>query len=313
MYRLKFSPMPGSDYHGRVKQTPKAWTHSGYKTPFNILVIMLSGSCTFTFPELGRQMRVHEGEAAIIPTGVFYRGSCDAECEYYFFHFYNPLIEMRADDVRAALAEAERQSADADPRHHLRHAPALLDHVYLREITDVSHIMHQLASLLAECDAENQKHDVNRMLRRDLIFCRILTAVSECSVDELYDAPEYPASFNRILAYVRENYTEKLTLEGLSTRFGMSKQHIIRMFRRCLGTTATGYINDLKLSHAPELLCHSTLNVSGITAYLGFTSAGYFTRLFRKKYSVSPTAYAAIAGAEIKRDKDARSGQSNES
>ena len=135
----------------------------------------------------------------------------------------------------------------------------------------------------------------------------------ECSVDELYDAPEYPASFNRILAYVRENYTEKLTLEGLSTRFGMSKQHIIRMFRRCLGTTATGYINDLKLSHAPELLCHSTLNVSEIAAYLGFTSAGYFTRLFRKKYSVSPTAYAAIAGAEIKRDKDARSGQSNES
>ena len=151
--------------------------------------------------------------------------------------------------------------------------------------------MKPLLTLLSKCDIELAKSDVNHMLRFNIYLYQILAQISEEALRGFTLQPVYPASLDRILAYIYEHYTEPITLESLSTRFGLSKQYIIRLFRKNLGVTATRFINDLKLSHAPELLVSSTLNVNEVASHLGFSSASYFSRLFRAKYSVSPTNF----------------------
>ena len=303
MFQLDFTNIPSSNYLGRVKQVPNEWTHPGYVTPFNILVIMLDGECRFTFPEQNRVLYAKKNHAVIIPQGVYYMGSCEQECEYYFFHFYNQLTEMTENEVKKRLREAEIQFAANTPKHHLRRAHTIFDQLYFSENTDISYNIHHIAVLLAECEMEIRKQDINRMLRKDLIFCQILTLISEISMEEFVNTPEYPGTLTRILGYINENYTAPITLSELSKQFGLSKQHISRLFRQWLNTTVTKYINDLKLTHAPELLCHTTLNISEISNYLGFSSSCYFTKLFHQKYYISPTAYIAAYRIESNKDK----------
>lgn len=290
MYRIDLMQTPYTTDSGRVKQSPGSWTHRGWNAPANILVIMLAGSCEFTFPEEGRVIAPSAGQAVLIPRGVFYRGSCRQACEYYFFHFYSPVEALEEETARSSYAAAFARAQEADPHRYFRHIPTVFDQMYMYEVTDVSAVMGKLVALLAECDAEVHKDDMNRMIRLAMVLGRIVTTVCEAAMGRM-ERRAYPPSLERILTYLYENYTEPITLQSLSQRFGLSKQYIIRLFRRHLGTTVTRFINDLKLSHAPELLCQSALNISQIADHLGFSSAHYFSRLFREKYSVSPSRF----------------------
>ena len=291
MYRLKLDNLPTSDYFGRVKQYPGRWTHGGIcQNAVDILVVMLDGECEFAFSETGEVRRLKAGEATLIRRGSYYRGSCREECEYYFFHIPALSEPVGDDEVRASL-DAARQERESAPVNCYIREPTCYGCLFIDVITDIRPVMKSVVSLLSKCDVEMAKSDVNRKLRCDMNLLSILGLISEQALHGFTNQTAYPAALDRILGYVYEHYTEPLTLESLSERFGLSKQYIIRLFRTHLGTTVTHFINDLKLSHAPELLTSSTLNISEITAYLGFSSPSYFSRLFRAKYGVSPTRF----------------------
>lgn len=294
MYQIDLTKMPYTTDSGKVKQSPNKWTHQGWNAPANILVIMLSGECTFLLPEEDRQVCVQTGQSMLIQQNVFYQGICLTECEYYFFHFYNPVTFVTQSEVYRQWKEAYQYTATHDPNLYFRHIPTLFDQVYLYEVTDLSSVQNEIYSLLAECDHEVQETDPNRMIRLSTLLARILTLISETAMQAFpvsTNIPEFPTSLRRILEYIDKNYTQKITLASLSDTFLLSKQHISRLFRVYLGTTAIHYINEQKLSHAPELLCQTVLNVNEIAQYLGFSSTHYFSRLFKQKYSVCPSAF----------------------
>ena len=290
MLKLKMRPMPTSDWSGRVKQIPGRWTHSGARQNCDILVVMLSGECDFDFTEIEKVVHLRKNEATIIRTGNFYKGSCDNDCEYYFFHIPTFAKQVTKAEMTESIARAN-QIMETNERNYYIHAQTVYDCLFMSEIVDVTAIIKQLNNLFAKCDIELSKRDVNRKLRFDICLCEILALISEESMRQITKSPSYPAALGRILTYINENYTEPITLESLSEHFGLSKQYLIRLFHAHLGTTVTRYVNDLKLSHAPELLSGTTLNVSEVAEHLGFSSAGYFARLFRAKYSVSPTKF----------------------
>ena len=291
MLKINMQPMPTSNWSGRVKQVPGRWTHKGVKQlDIDILVIMLSGECDFDFTELSKKVHLKKNECTIIRAGDYYKGSCEEGCEFYFFHIPTCTETVSEAEVRRSIEEAQKLMKD-DDEHFYIHAQTIYNCLFMSEIVNISEIMKKLTQLLAECDIELSKRDVNRKLRFDLCLSQILAMISEESMRRFMSAPAYPAALDRILTYINENYTEPMTLEGLSEHFGLSKQYMIRLFRTHLGTTVTRYINDMKLLHAPELLTGTTLNVSEIAAHLGFSSPGYFARLFREKYSTSPTKF----------------------
>ena len=290
MYRIKMNPIPTSSYSGRVKQVAGRWTHSGIKQTCDILVIMLFGECDFEMVDSGTNIHLRKNECTIIKAGNFYKGSCQDTCEYYFFHIPRCVENVSDGEVRQSILTAQAEMKDSN-EHFYIHANTVYNCVFLSEIVDVSEIIKKLTPILAECDIELAKRDVNRKLRFDFYLCQIIMLISEESMRRFMNRPTYPVALDRILTYINENYTEPMTLEWLSEYFGLSKQYLIRLFRTHLGTTVTKYINEMKLLHAPELLAGTTLNVSEVAEHLGFSSAGYFARLFKEKYSVSPTKF----------------------
>lgn len=57
------------------------------------------------------------------------------------------------------------------------------------------------------------------------------------------------------------------------------------------GSSAKQFLLDFKIAEGKRLLINSLLNISDIAYRLGFEDASYFARIFKKKTSLSPSAF----------------------
>lgn len=99
------------------------------------------------------------------------------------------------------------------------------------------------------------------------------------------------ASAHNISAYLEKNYTSNLSLDAIAEELFMSKYYICRIFKEYTGFTITEYINTLRIKKATQLLEKSCDSISDIATELGFESASYFERTFKKIMNVTPLKY----------------------
>lgn len=89
-------------------------------------------------------------------------------------------------------------------------------------------------------------------------------------------------SASNISAYLEANYTKELALDTISDELFMSKYYMCRIFKEYTGFTITEYVNTLRIKKATQILESSNLSISDVAAELGFESASYFERIFKK-------------------------------
>ena len=84
-------------------------------------------------------------------------------------------------------------------------------------------------------------------------------------------------------------------LFDLALQVGLNDYCLKRGFREVFGTTAFGYLHDLRLEQARQLLLERCLNVTEIALKVGFANRTSLSRAFRRKYGVSPKQYQKIS------------------
>ncbi len=82
-----------------------------------------------------------------------------------------------------------------------------------------------------------------------------------------------------------------LKLEELAKLCNLSLSSFKREFKKEFNDSPTNYINNRRLDKAKELLNITDLPISEIAYEIGFQDSLYFTRLFKNKIGVPPTAY----------------------
>lgn len=91
--------------------------------------------------------------------------------------------------------------------------------------------------------------------------------------------------------YIKENYQEKITLEGLCEQFYCSKATLTSSFKQTYGQTINEYINQIRLEQAEKLLIVSDMKIGEIAGQCGFADQNYFSKVFLKKYGLTPKEY----------------------
>lgn len=99
---------------------------------------------------------------------------------------------------------------------------------------------------------------------------------------------------NNIQKYVNEHMNEDLSLVRLGELFHFNPSYLSRLFKEVTGTNLSGYISDVRLEKAKELLRENKYRVHEIASRLGYISAPYFTRIFKKAVNMSPQEYRSI-------------------
>ncbi|MDN3663864.1 helix-turn-helix transcriptional regulator [Algibacter miyuki] len=95
----------------------------------------------------------------------------------------------------------------------------------------------------------------------------------------------------KIEAYLAKNFAKPLTLEFLSKKFGTNEFTLKKSFKAAFGNTVFGYIFDLKMNKAKELLIENKHTISDISEIVGYKNAQHFSTAFKKKYGVTPSKF----------------------
>lgn len=94
-----------------------------------------------------------------------------------------------------------------------------------------------------------------------------------------------------VLAYIREHYAEKLTLDEIAQHLHISTNECCRFFKKNMNCTLFEYITEFRLSRSMELLEQTNLPVAQIADETGFGSSSYFIEKFRKNVGMTPAAF----------------------
>lgn len=98
-------------------------------------------------------------------------------------------------------------------------------------------------------------------------------------------------SLENIKEYLEEHYKEKISLDHLADQFYINKYYLSRIFKEQFGTTILSYLDQVRITHAKQLLRFSDLTVEQVGREVGIDESAYFNRVFRKVEGISPGKY----------------------
>lgn len=91
--------------------------------------------------------------------------------------------------------------------------------------------------------------------------------------------------------YINERISQRLSLNEVAAVFGISPNYLSQLFRKYNDLGFSEYINTCKINESKRLLDEGSLKVYEVADMLGFESAFYFSKVFKKVEGVSPTEY----------------------
>lgn len=96
---------------------------------------------------------------------------------------------------------------------------------------------------------------------------------------------------DEILAYIQENYAQKITLSDLAQRFNFSYSYLSSYFTSRYNENFNEYLNRVRIQQAKRLLCDRDIPISEVGSRTGYVDNSYFARVFKKMLHMSPSKY----------------------
>lgn len=109
-------------------------------------------------------------------------------------------------------------------------------------------------------------------------------------------APDYSGSYsalriNKIIAFIRQNYDKKLTLDTISREFGLHPQYFSSFFLKHFHVKFTDFLNQYRINQSLHDLIYTDQTILAIALDHGFSSHKSYSNSFQKYYHTSPSAY----------------------
>jgi AraC-like DNA-binding protein len=96
----------------------------------------------------------------------------------------------------------------------------------------------------------------------------------------------------RAREYLEGCYASNVSLEDLSVVSGLSRFHLIRVFKEAVGLPPHAYLTGVRLRRAKELLA-AGVPVGEVAMRVGFADQSHLTRRFKGAFGITPGRFAA--------------------
>ncbi|MDL2302593.1 AraC family transcriptional regulator [Lachnospiraceae bacterium OttesenSCG-928-D06] len=94
-----------------------------------------------------------------------------------------------------------------------------------------------------------------------------------------------------ILAFIQENYREKITLEEIASSVHICKSECCRFFKRHMKMTLFDYLLSYRVQKSLVFLENPNISITEIAANCGFSDACYYAKVFKKYVGCSPKKF----------------------
>ena len=143
-------------------------------------------------------------------------------------------------------------------------------------------IHDRLAGMTEENDAD---------VRTDVLWLlfRILT---EASKDTFFPQAHPKNTLDeKVRAWLDANIYTEFSLDDVAAAFGVSKMHVIRVFRKRFGITPMQYVIERRIGAAKSLLTGTVMPIKEIAALLRYSGTQHFSTSFKSAVGCTPGQY----------------------
>lgn len=123
-------------------------------------------------------------------------------------------------------------------------------------------------------------------------LCRYYSEVNE--LFRKYNVIDVNKTIYTIGKSVIRQVDNKVTLESVAGDVYLNKTYVSHVFREMTGISFSDFVTEVKVDRAKTLLHYPDMSVSTAADMLCFSSAGYFSAIFKKHTGVTPTEYRQL-------------------
>ncbi|RYY37612.1 MAG: AraC family transcriptional regulator [Sphingobacteriaceae bacterium] len=161
-------------------------------------------------------------------------------------------------------------------------------------VIDNSPISYKIKSILGEI-FEPSKQNYTRRIYLEAKVLELLFLILETNRDKPYlpkanaltDQDTQKLHAARVL--IEENIRRPFSITELSRQSRLNDFKLKKGFKQLFGNTVFGYLNDLRMEKATNLLKQGNIAISEIADTVGYKNAHHFTAAFKKKTGLLPS------------------------
>lgn len=125
-------------------------------------------------------------------------------------------------------------------------------------------------------------------------FFQNLFNIVQCFIDSTAQPSEDTATNidQQLVHYINEHCFEyDFQIQTMADHFGISPQHMRKLFKNSMHIGLSDYISKLKLEKCMQLLRETDMNMNEIVVEIGNTDVSGFIRFFKKNTNMTPGEY----------------------
>jgi AraC-like DNA-binding protein len=282
--RVDFEPLPGSTFHASVKpilpelRIVKAALSPGFlfrdedllRDGDDSIGFVVAQSRELTATHLGREIRLAPGDATMMlmsaTGGVGWRESS------VLFDMLIPPAEWEARGARPEDGLMQRLWGKSEVVRLLRG--------YIRSLGSIGF---------------SGSGDEHTTVRNHIVDLAVLAATVCRPIGESSVSTIVAARVATALEHISSHFSDpELSLTKVAYSLRVSPRYVQRLLETS-GTSFTAHVTELRLKRAFKLLQEGDLRISDVALQAGFSDISHFNRLFRSRFSATPSDVRAQA------------------
>ena len=204
----------------------------------------------------GERINFNKGNWYLVPSGSSYEYGCDGQTEQLFFHFN--LFGTEKIDLFSKYP-------------------------FVLSLKDNGKKAKEIEGLL------KKESEISTLNIKNTVMKILLNMIKEYHIEIV--SSNYSPCVIKAINYIDKNLSENLTIKSVSKAIFVSESTLTKHIRKELGTTVNGYIDDLILTRAAQMISEGTTSISTISNRFGFCDQFYFSRKFKAKFGLTPSQY----------------------
>ncbi len=250
------------------------WIKEYRSHDFLEIAYVLSGEGKYRIDD--RIYDVREGDLVIINSGVMHQA------------LFCPQVEVPTTEFFVGFSNIRISGCPAN------YMPLPNGECVLHTTGELSQRLFRLCSSM---EAENAVRRQGRyfMLKSYLIQMLLLVIREQCEPMERPRGCDFETAnrkyvVDKIVEYIEDHYNEKISLDQIAENMYLSPFYISRIFKSETGSAPIRRLINIRLEKAKELLEGGYQgSIQEVAAMGGYDDAYHFSKLFKKRYGVSPS------------------------
>lgn len=161
--------------------------------------------------------------------------------------------------------------------------------------------VREFYSQISRYDAESENVDssiVHALIISLFVYLKTIVT-KQMRPSNTFQHAQLPQELIRAIKYIDENVDKDLSASTLAEMLFLSTGYFCKLFKKHLQVPLSDYVLNLRISKAKKLLSDTALDMETISEQTGFSSANYFSLIFKKKTGVSPLNFRKEQTSEL--------------